>query len=57
MKSGKEMEIETNYQYTVKSGTVDNKNPKSLYLYISSWGKPKYDGIEDYDLIFWFAPR
>ena len=48
MKKGKELTIETNYQYNVKSGTVDNKNPRSVYLQISSWGEPKYDGVDDY---------
>lgn len=51
MKRGKEMKIETGYQYNVISGTVDNKNPKSVYLQISAWGKPKENGIEDYDPI------
>ena len=47
MKKGKELTIETNYQYNVKSGTVDNKNPRSVYLQISSWGEPKYYGVDD----------
>ena len=51
MKRGKEMKIETPYQYNVISGTVDNKNPKSVYIQISAWGKPKEDGIEDYEMI------
>ena len=51
MKRGKEMKIETPYQYNVISGTVDNKNPKSVYIQISAWGKPKEDGIEDYETI------
>jgi len=51
MKRGKEMKIETPYQYNVISGTVDNKNPKSVYIQISAWGKPTEDGIEDYESI------
>jgi hypothetical protein len=51
MKKGKEITLKTNYQYNVKSGTVDNKNPKSLYLQISAWGKPKNEWIEEYDTI------
>ena len=47
MKRGKEMKIETSYQYNIISGTVDNKNPKSVYIQISAWGKPTEDGIED----------
>jgi len=45
------MKIETPYQYNVISGTVDNKNPKSVYIQISAWGKPTEDGIEDYESI------
>jgi len=51
MKRGKEMNIETTYQYNIKSGTVDNKNPRSVYIQISAWGKPKDSEIEDYDSI------
>lgn len=51
MKRGKEMRIELPYQYNVISGTVDNKNPKSVYLQISAWGKPKDNYIDDYDYI------
>jgi len=45
------MNIETSYQYNIKSGTVDNKNPRSVYIQISAWGKPKDSEIEDYDSI------
>lgn len=51
MKRGKEMMIETTHQYNVISGTVDNKNPKSVYIQISAWGKPKEDSIDDYETI------
>ena len=51
MKRGKEMNIETSYQYNIKSGTVDNKNPRSVYIQISAWGKPKDSEIEYYDSI------
>ena len=51
MKRGKEMKIDTQHQYNIKSGTVDNKNPKSVYIQISAWGKPKDSSIEDYDSI------
>ena len=45
------MKIETKYQYNVVSGTVDNKNPKSVYIQISAWGEPKDSEIEFYDNI------
>ena len=51
MKRGKEMKIETKHQYNVISGTVDNKNPKSVYIQISAWGKPKEYTIDDYEPI------
>ena len=43
--------IKTKYQYNVVSGTVDNKNPKSVYIQISAWGKPKVSDIDVYDTI------
>lgn len=45
------MKIKTKYQYNVVSGTVDNKNPKSVYIQISAWGKPKVSDIDVYDTI------
>ena len=48
---GKEMKVETKYQYNVVSGTVNNKNPKSVYIQISAWGKPKESDVEGYDTI------
>ena len=45
------MKVETKYQYNVVSGTVDNKNPKSVYIQISAWGKPKESDVEGYDAI------
>ena len=49
MKRGKEIKLNLPYQYNVISGTVDNKNPKSIYIQISAWGKPKDKEKEDYD--------
>lgn len=51
MKKGKELTIDTGYQYSVKSGTVDNKNPRTVYIQISAWGKPKSDLTDEYDPI------
>jgi len=45
------MRVETPYQYNVITGTVDNKTPKSIYIQISAWGKPKEWGIENYETI------
>ena len=35
MKRGKEISLNVPYEYNVISGTVDNKNPKSIYIQIS----------------------
>lgn len=51
MKRGKEMKINTPYEYNVVSGTVDNKNPKAIYIQISAWGKPTNENVYDYDFV------
>lgn len=50
MKKGKEIKLNLPYDYNVISGTVDNKNPESIYIQISAWGKPK-NKKESYDSI------
>jgi len=40
MGRGKEIKLDLPFEYNVVSGTVDNKNPKSIYIQISAWGKP-----------------
>lgn len=51
MGRGKEIKLETPFEYNIVSGTVDNKNPKSIYVQISAWGKPKkYEEI-NYDFV------
>lgn len=40
MGRGKEVKLDLPFEYNVVSGTVDNKNPKSIYIQISAWGKP-----------------
>jgi len=58
MKRGKEVKINLPYQYNVISGTVDNKNPKSVYIQISAWGKPKiYNEFYNYDNILKFKSK
>lgn len=46
MKKGKEIKLNLPYNYTITSGTVDNKNPKSIYIQISSWGELKNEVLE-----------
>jgi hypothetical protein len=51
MKRGKEISLSLPYEYNVVSGTVDNRQPKSIYIQISAWGKPKVDKEENYESI------
>ena len=39
MKRGKEITLDVNKNYKIKIGTVDNKNPKSVYINLSAWGE------------------
>lgn len=41
MSRGKEILLNENEKFLIKLGTIDNKNPKSIFLTISSWTKPK----------------
>ena len=38
-KNGKQLISEGHKNYRILTGTVDNKNPKALYLTISAWGE------------------
>lgn len=49
MKKGKEIKLNLPYNYNITSGTVDNKNPESIYIQISAWGKPKNEEEENFD--------
>ena len=51
MKRGKEISLALPYEYNVVSGTVDNHQPKSIYIQISAWGKPKVDKDGNYESI------
>jgi hypothetical protein len=51
MKKGKEIKLNLPYEYNVISGAVDNRNPESIYIQISAWGKPKNKDEEDFDCI------
>lgn len=39
-KIGKEITLDVDSSYKIKLGTVDNKNPKSIYINLSAWGEP-----------------
>jgi len=51
MKRGKEITIESNSNYTVYSGTIDNKKAKTIYLNISSWGNPIKETSLNYERV------
>ena len=52
MKRGKEITLNINSNYKIKLGTVDNKNPKSIYINLSAWGEPNDDEEDiNYDTI------
>ncbi len=49
MKKGKEIKLGKAYMnYKVVSGTVDSKNPTSVYINISAWGEPTNEDTEQY---------
>ena len=51
MKLGKEIKIKNSNEYNVVFGTVDNKNPKTLYINISAWAEPKLDNVLNYSIV------
>jgi hypothetical protein len=51
-KNGKQLATTTHKNYRVLSGTVDNKNPKALYLTISAWGKSVIEDEINYGSVF-----
>lgn len=48
---GKEFKIESRNNYSVKLGTVNNKNPKCIYFEIKGWGQPTVKDEIDYNKI------
>ena len=40
MKTGKELKMTNFKDYNVVYGSVNNKNPKAIYINISAWGEP-----------------
>ena len=48
IKTGKQLMVKDYNNYNIVSGTVDNKNPKALYLNISAWGEPLIENDVNY---------
>jgi len=51
MKSGKKIKIKNHNNYNVSYGCVDNKNPKSVFVNLTSWLEPLSEDEEDYSKI------
>lgn len=51
MKKGKELKVKNNKNFNIRYGTVDNKNPKSIYINLSSWITPTSDDEFNYSRI------
>lgn len=49
MKTGKEMKTNFFKEFNVVYGSVDNKNPKAIYINISSWLEPLCDDEINYN--------
>lgn len=50
MSRGKEILLQEDDKFLIKIGTIDNKDPKSIFLTISSWTKPKREE-ENYERV------
>jgi hypothetical protein len=51
MKKGKELKVEKFKNYNIVFGSVNNKNPKALYINVSAWAEPKVDDAINYNRI------
>jgi hypothetical protein len=51
MKYGKELKLDVFKNYNIVYGTVNNKNPKALYINISSWVEPLINDNINYNRI------
>lgn len=51
MKKGKELKIDTFKNYNVSYGSVNNKEPKAVYIEISAWAEPQSNDILNYHRI------
>ena len=48
LKTGKQLMVKSFNNFSVVSGTVDKKNPKTLYINISAWGDPMVEDEINY---------
>jgi len=50
MKTGKEIKNNNFKNYNITFGSVNNKNPKAIYINISSWAEPINEDEDNYNL-------
>ncbi len=50
MKTGKEIKNNNFKNYSVTFGSVNNKNPKAIYINLSSWAEPINEDETNYNL-------
>jgi len=51
MKKGKELKVNEFKNYNVVYGSVNNKDPKAIYINISAWAEPKIEGLSNYNRV------
>jgi len=51
MKKGKELKVNDFKNYNIVYGSVNNKDPKALYINISAWAEPKMDSEINYNRV------
>jgi hypothetical protein len=51
MKKGKEIKLNSLQNYSIVLGSINNKQPKAVYLSISSWAEPKYNDNTNYSRV------
>lgn len=51
MKKGKELKVNEFKNYNVVYGSVNNRDPKAIYINISAWAEPKIEGLSNYNRV------
>ena len=51
MKTGKEVKTSIFKDYNVVFGSVNNKNPKAVYVNLSAWAEPKHESDINYSRV------
>lgn len=51
MKTGKELKVINYKNYKIVFGSVNNKNPKAVYINISAWAEPQYQDDVNYSRV------